>query len=154
MQEPGLTDIIPFICISALWASMLHFFTSWASVLTTGSGCSHGCQITSASWVPSGLRNSHLERWNHWWPWHPFLLIWQEILHFLNTISKRFHLHKLEFSSPVILCKTFPHLSFQIQNTQELGSYFTYALINFPEVSRPGLPYTVAISHMWLYLNS
>ena len=62
--------------------------------------------------------------------------------------------HKLEFWSPTILCKTFPHLSFQMQNAQELGSYFTHALINFPEVSRPGLPYTVAIRHMLLNLNS
>ena len=62
--------------------------------------------------------------------------------------------HKLEFWSLTILCKTFPHLSFQMQNAQELGFYFTHALINFPEVSRPGLPYTVAISHMLLHLNS
>ena len=36
----------------------------------------------SPSQVPSVLRNSHLEGWNHWWLQHPCLLIWQEILHF------------------------------------------------------------------------
>ena len=36
MQESGLIEIIPFICISAIWASILCF----SSVLTVGSGCS------------------------------------------------------------------------------------------------------------------
>ena len=29
-------------------------------------------------WASSGLSNSHLEAWSHWWLWHPRLLIWQE----------------------------------------------------------------------------
>ena len=35
-----------------------------------------GCWM--ASWVLSGLRNSHMESWNLWWLWYPCLLIWQE----------------------------------------------------------------------------
>ena len=53
--------------------------------LTRGSDCSlmaiRSCRYSS-SWVPLGLRNSHLEGWNHRQLWHPCLFIWQEILHF------------------------------------------------------------------------
>ena len=35
----------------------------------------------SSSWVPLGLI---LEHCSHWWLWHPCLLIWQEILRFLE----------------------------------------------------------------------
>ena len=35
-QESGLTGIIPFVCISAIWANIPCF----SSVLTVGSGCS------------------------------------------------------------------------------------------------------------------
>ena len=41
-----------------------------------------GCWYCSLSWLSLGLRNSHLEGQNHWWLWHPCLLILQEILHF------------------------------------------------------------------------
>ena len=39
MQESGLTEIIPFICISAIWGQHPVFFDIW-SFLTVGSGCS------------------------------------------------------------------------------------------------------------------
>ena len=41
MQEAGLTEIIPLICISAIWGQypvIFHILSS--SVLTIGSGCS------------------------------------------------------------------------------------------------------------------
>ena len=38
MQESGLTEIIPFICISAIWGQHPVFFDIW-SFLTIGSGC-------------------------------------------------------------------------------------------------------------------
>ena len=51
---------------------------------TRGSDCSlmavRSCRYSS--WVPLGLRNSHLEGWSHRQLWHPCLFIWQEILHF------------------------------------------------------------------------
>ena len=41
MQEPGLTEIIAFICISAILGQYPVFFTSWASLgLTVESACS------------------------------------------------------------------------------------------------------------------
>ena len=36
-----------------------------------------GWQITGILLLPECL-----EGWNHWWLWHPCLLIWQEIFHF------------------------------------------------------------------------
>ena len=39
MQESGLTEIIPFICISAIWGQHPVFFDIW-SFLTVGSGWS------------------------------------------------------------------------------------------------------------------
>ena len=155
MQEPGLTDIIPFICISALWASMLHFFTS--ELLCSPQGVAAAMAARSLQ-IPGCPQGSEIHIWRDEITDDPDILFyWYGRKYSIFSIpypKDSIYNHKLEFSSPVILCKTFPHLSFQIQNTQELGSYFTYALINFPEVSRPGLPYTVAISHMWLYLNS
>ena len=39
MQESGLTEIIPFTCISVIWGQYPMFFSSWApSELTIGSG--------------------------------------------------------------------------------------------------------------------
>ena len=41
IQESGLTEIIPFICISAIWGQYPGFFHILSSsVLTLGSGCS------------------------------------------------------------------------------------------------------------------
>ena len=73
MQECRLTEIIPFICISAIWGFFPVFFTSPTSSarLTLGSGWWLLESRYWSSWVPSGLRNSHLEAWNHWWFWHP-----------------------------------------------------------------------------------
>ena len=39
MRESGLTEIIPFICISVIWGQYPVFFTSWAPQ-GVGSGCS------------------------------------------------------------------------------------------------------------------
>ena len=39
MQESGLTEIIPFTCISVIWGQYPMFFSSWAPLeLTIGSG--------------------------------------------------------------------------------------------------------------------
>ena len=47
MQESGLTEIIPFICISAIWGQHPAFFTSCTSLrLTVGSGCG----LTAGRW--------------------------------------------------------------------------------------------------------
>ena len=53
--------------------------------------------VAAASWLPCcryspfqfllGLRNSHWEGWNHWWLWHPCLLIPQGIFHFSPSLS-------------------------------------------------------------------
>ena len=59
--------------------------TSVSSVLSSRS-CPDSRYCTS--WVPLGLRNSHLADQNCWWLWHPCLLIWQEILLILSDIKK------------------------------------------------------------------
>ena len=93
MQESGLTEIIPFTCISAIWGqqpgpmSLITHILS--SLLTIGSGGSlwwklDCCQIAGIA-LP-GLRNSYLEGWIHGCLGHPYLLRWQEILHF--TVQK------------------------------------------------------------------
>ena len=37
---------------------------------------SNGCQMVQVFFL------SALEGWNCWWLWHPYVLIWQEIVHF------------------------------------------------------------------------
>ena len=81
MWESGLTEIIPFICISAIWgqpASGDLIYHILGSSLTVGSGGSlraTACQVFFSFLVA-------LEGWNLGWLWHSCLLIWQEILHF------------------------------------------------------------------------
>ena len=81
MWESGLTEIIPFICISAIWgqpASGDLIYRILGSSLTVGSGGSlraTACQVFFSFLVA-------LEGWNLGWLWHSCLLIWQEILHF------------------------------------------------------------------------
>ena len=72
MQDSGLTEIIPFIWLSAIWGQ------SYMGVVD-------GCQM--AGILLLGLRNSHLKGQNPWWLWHTCLLIQQEILHFTYTVS-------------------------------------------------------------------
>ena len=52
-KQSRLTEVIPFICISAIWSQHPVFFTSWTLLgLTIGRGCgSDGCQY-SPSWLP------------------------------------------------------------------------------------------------------
>ena len=72
MQDSGLTEIIPFIWLSAIWGQ------SYMGVVD-------GCQM--AGILLLGLRNSHLKGQNPWWLWHTCLLIQQEIVHFTYTVS-------------------------------------------------------------------
>ena len=60
MQESGLTEIIPFICTSAIWASILCFpQCSLQGVAAASWLPDHSYYFPS--WLPLGLRNSHLE---------------------------------------------------------------------------------------------
>ena len=80
MQESGLTEIIPFICISAIWgqpASCDLIFHILSSSLTVESGGS----LRATAWQVFFFLVA-LKGWNLGWLWHPCLLIWQEILHF------------------------------------------------------------------------
>ena len=55
VQESGLTEIIPFVRISAIWAQGPAFFIS--PPRTVGSGCSLMAMVSryySLYWVPSG----------------------------------------------------------------------------------------------------
>ena len=70
------------------WVQYTVIFTSWAP-LASPQGMAAAwvlpdCRSSSPSWVLLGLRTSHLKGWNHWWLWHPCLLMWQKILHFLR----------------------------------------------------------------------
>ena len=72
MQESGLTEIIPSLCISAIWRQhpAIWFFTLYSSSLVVGSGDSSHMQLDGyqiADIVLFGLRNSHLEGQNPWW---------------------------------------------------------------------------------------
>ena len=63
MKESGLTELIPFICISAIWGlyPFFFFFNFVASLVTVGSGGSWqllDCRHCSPFWGPSRLRNS------------------------------------------------------------------------------------------------
>ena len=59
---------------------VFHILSS--SVLTIGSGCSlltaGLCKNSSPSWVPLGLRDSHMESQNCWWLLQPCSLLQQE----------------------------------------------------------------------------
>ena len=90
MQESGLTEIIPFISLSALWRYYLaSFHIPLSSVLKQRVPGARWLRVSRHcfSWVFSGLRNSYLEGWNSWWLWHPCLLIRQEILHSALGVS-------------------------------------------------------------------
>ena len=79
MQASGLTEIIPFICISAIWGQHL---ASWFLVVASNS-----CWIAGIVLPFRHPLGSEIYIWrhrNHWWLRHPCLLIWQEILH-INT---------------------------------------------------------------------
>ena len=63
MQESGLTEVILFKCISALWGQDPEFFTPSSSGLPVGSGCSLTAsdgRDSSPSWVPwrAGIRTT------------------------------------------------------------------------------------------------
>ena len=68
MQESGLPELIPPICLSALWGqdtALVIDHTLSSSVLTIGSGCSLEAarlnRYCSPSWVPLRLRDSYSE---------------------------------------------------------------------------------------------
>ena len=84
-KESGLTEIIPFISVSAIRGQHLMFFTSWAPL-----GSLYGVAATwwlldlrysSTSWVPlcSDWRSGIADNCGLW---HHCSLIWQEIFHF------------------------------------------------------------------------
>ena len=85
MQASGLTEIIPFLCISATWGQhpASWFFTD------------AGLQALFSLLGPSWHQASHLEALNNWWLWHACLLIWQEILFYSYKVFLKKHL-KLE----------------------------------------------------------
>ena len=68
MQESGLTEIIPFLCTSAIWGQYLVLFTSWVPQCSAWGVAAIWWPLClryfSLSWVPLGLRNSHLETGN------------------------------------------------------------------------------------------
>ena len=68
MQESGLTEIIPFLCTSAIWGQYLVLFTSWVPQCSVWGVAAIWWPLClryfSLSWVPLGLRNSHLETGN------------------------------------------------------------------------------------------
>ena len=81
-KSPGLTEIIPFICISTLWGQYPVFFHILSSLgLTVGSGCN---MMAVRSQVFFSFLSA-LKGWNCWRLWHPYLQIWQEILHFSDV---------------------------------------------------------------------
>ena len=72
MQESGLTEIIPSLCISAIWHQhpAIWFFTLYSSSFMADSGDSSQMQLDGyriAHIILSRLGNSHLERQNPWW---------------------------------------------------------------------------------------
>ena len=91
----GLTAIIAFICISAIWGKhpVSWLFTSlfphsMEGVVHVVDGCglcflhplkAHQCFLWG---VANGCLRAGIWGWNPWRLWHPYLFIWQEILHF------------------------------------------------------------------------
>ena len=84
MQVSGLTEIIPFICISAVWGQppASWFFYIPRSLFTVGKTRKLDERHCSPLWALSGLRDSHLEAGNPRRLSHPCLLIRGQILHF------------------------------------------------------------------------
>ena len=86
MQESGLTDSFLSYAPHLSGASILRFDYSHPWLLAH-----HREWLQLGGWqiagiVLPGLRNSHLEGWNRWWPWHPCYFIWQKMLHFTGYI--------------------------------------------------------------------
>ena len=80
----SLESFLPYASqLSGPVSFIVHIWSS--SVLTVGNDCrlmaTRSHRYSSPSWVPWGLRSSHLEDHNYWWLWHPSLLIRQEIFH-------------------------------------------------------------------------
>ena len=77
----GLTEIIPFICSSAIWGQFRysHILCFLSSRFIVGKGCS----VMAARWQTlfsflSSLRTHWLiwESWNGWWLWYPRILVY------------------------------------------------------------------------------
>ena len=79
--------------------------------------------IAFSSWMPTGLRNSHLEGWNGWWLWHPCLLIWQEILHFSKT-SNVFSYHSHQWPQYFKACVDHKVFFIQAKSSREKMEVF------------------------------
>lgn len=89
MEQSGLTEIIPSVCISALWGQ--HPLTDshiLSSLPTSGSGGSWWWQ-PQGWWLPAGrlcsswAQSPQVKGRNPWWLWQPSLLIRQEIPYFV-----------------------------------------------------------------------
>ena len=52
MRESGLTEIIPFICISAIWDQYSAFFTSWVPQCSPQGVAAAWCTTVSFSVIP------------------------------------------------------------------------------------------------------
>ena len=94
IQEFGLTEIIPFICISAIWSQYPGFSQPdlpWGRSQITDH------RYSSPSWVPLGLTGSYWRAAVRWWLWYPCLWTGQERLHFSETSRRNLfmgcHLH-------------------------------------------------------------
>ena len=101
MQKSGLTEISLLICILAILGQYPVLFVSWAPL---GSLCVCVCVCVSVCVCVCVVRSDYslmavrfqvffflsaltahqiiLESCNHWWLWHPCLLIWQGIFYF------------------------------------------------------------------------
>ena len=81
MQESGLAEIIPFICISALLGQYPVFFTSWAPLgLIIGSVCSLMAARSQVVFFLSALK-AHVGGLPSLMTVTSCLPIWQKILH-------------------------------------------------------------------------
>ena len=58
MQASGLTEFIPFICISPIWGQS-HFFVHPASCIATAPQRSPQVVAASAEWISFGSPHSH-----------------------------------------------------------------------------------------------
>ena len=77
----GLTEIIPFICTSAIWGQFRYFHV--LCFLSSRFSVGRGCSMMAARWQTffsflSSLRAYWLiwESWYGWWLWHSCILVY------------------------------------------------------------------------------
>ena len=88
MSAYGLTEILPFICTSAVWGrnpGFSHPELPWGSPQgVTLVWWLLDSRYSSSSWVPLGAHWLSLEDCSHCWLQHACLLTWQEIISLLT----------------------------------------------------------------------